>query len=161
LLLYNKAPNIALVNVDREYFGIRSRYLKNAQTFEEYIKQHNEEVIGFEKVIAACMLMGDMDFHQENLMVHQNAEDAYEFDKIDHGRSLCDMYEGAEQVFNSYLSFAYSKYFDSLNSKQITFNHKVFLDELIAMHSRLSPTMMYDIIDSKVNQLKKNRCGAG
>ena len=155
LLLYSKAPNIGLVDVDQDYFAIRSRYLENAQTFDAYKKTNTATVQGFEKVIAACFYMGDGDFHGENLMVHQRSDGQYEFDKIDHGRALSYTHKNIDDLFNGAIHFINRMYKDPLESNQVQFNYAVFKNELKSMRERLSPELMDNIIDAKISQLKK------
>ncbi|MFN8911148.1 MAG: hypothetical protein ACK5V4_00060, partial [Alphaproteobacteria bacterium] len=151
----NKTPKIGLIDVDQDYFAIRSKYLKDAKTFNDHTQDSQATVEGFEKVIAACFYMSDADFHGENLMVHQDENGKYVFDKIDHGRSLAHTYDGIDHLFNANIQFIYRTYGAQLSSNQISFNYEVFKNELRSMRERLSPEVMCDIIDAKLSQLKK------
>ncbi|MCE2992954.1 MAG: hypothetical protein LW826_01990 [Candidatus Jidaibacter sp.] len=155
LLLYNKIPKIGLIYFDQDYFAIRSKYLKDAKTFNDHTQDSQATVEGFEKVIAACFDMSDADFHGENLMVHQDENGKYVFDKIDHGSSLAHTYDGIDHLFNANIQFIYRTYGAQLSSNQISFNYEVFKNELRSMRERLSPEVMGNIIDAKISQLKK------
>ncbi|XVN41646.1 MAG: hypothetical protein RCO49_03880 [Rickettsia endosymbiont of Argas persicus] len=97
-LLYDQAPKEALVQPDEEYSNslyVRGKFFENAVTLADFTKCKNPTSIntvskdlkkleGFEKVIAACHVLGEIDYHTGNLMV-QNGNTV---NKIDHGRSF-------------------------------------------------------------------------
>ncbi|KJV91285.1 hypothetical protein OTSUT76_0906 [Orientia tsutsugamushi str. UT76] len=83
LLLYDQAPKEALTMPDKlnsDFLYIRSKFLKNAVTLSEFSGLKDvtcidpsasclKQLEGFEKVIAACHMLGDIDYHAANLIV--------------------------------------------------------------------------------------------
>ncbi len=119
LALKQQAPDIGLVtrgeelkigdvskkalseDTKQDSIAIRSTFFDNFQTLSEFTNARPslilqspklKEVKGFEKIIAACLAFGEIDWHAGNIGVitsqDANGNAVYTAAKIDHGRSL-------------------------------------------------------------------------
>lgn len=90
MLLFNRAPKEQLViSRDKDFLYLRSKYFDNSITLYEFAKidlddstqtdditlnfnsKNLKKVQGFAKIIAACDLLGDGDYHSANIMVQE------------------------------------------------------------------------------------------
>jgi len=105
-LLGDRAPEIGLVlGSDEKTVYLSSKIFKKFKTLSELSPIQKEglteldptrckpdntilkEVTGFEKVIAACLVAGELDIHAGNIGVVLSGDQGYEAVKIDHGKS--------------------------------------------------------------------------
>lgn len=170
-LLYDRAPKEQLVTPDTKHSDslyVRSKFFK-----DEEIKELSQfsggyanslgkagslelaelrRIKGFEKVIAACVILGESDYHPGNIMVQQDDT----VTKIDHGKSFtmfgCDFKEMVlllDKVFRTcdytrvieagYLMFSIEKYSASINQ----------------MLLQLTEDQLNAIVDQRVSELRK------
>lgn len=123
-LLKRDVPEIGLVvkgsEIDREkvstkpirskdgskYLALRSKFFEKFQTYYDFIKGggDKQKVVGFSRVIAGIIIMGEVDPHAGNIgIVERKSQTGSDVEfhavKIDHGRALmpigrfCDMME--------------------------------------------------------------------
>ncbi|MCE2992753.1 MAG: hypothetical protein LW826_00910 [Candidatus Jidaibacter sp.] len=158
LLLYNKSPNVGLVNIDDDTVAVRSRFLEDAVTlftFQKDINNEGKTVGNVEKVFAACLIMGDPDFHNQNVMVHQNIETGeYELDKIDHGRSFLSQGYAINQL-EDMLNDVWKDYKGEIQRGFMRFDMNALRDAINDMAGRITPEMVLSIVDCKVYELEK------
>jgi hypothetical protein len=93
-ILYDRTPTIGLADVsnstnaeDKGKLFIKSKFFEGFQSLNTVRKNPSKDLEGFEKVMAACMFAGEIDYHGENLGVVDN-----KVVKIDHGRSGMDLF---------------------------------------------------------------------
>ncbi|SPR10804.1 T4SS effector phosphatidylinositol 3-Kinase RisK1 [Orientia tsutsugamushi] len=168
LLLYNQAPKEALTMPDKsnsDSLYIRSKFLKNAVTLSEFSGLKDvtwvdpsasclKQLEGFEKVIAACHMLGDMDYHAANLMVLDGKTVA----KIDHGKSLMRYHKDfANMVSATYKSFKRrSKKYDlAIQYGNLRFDINKYNTALKKMLDQLNEDQIDAIIEQKVAELRK------
>lgn len=164
LLLYGKSPNIGLVEVDKDNVAVRSRFLEGATTLYDFVtnkKNAGKKVVNVEKIFAACLIVGDPDFHSQNVMVHQNSDTGeYELDKIDHGRSFLYHRINPSLINVSTAAIYYfieiaSLYNGLILNNQMRFDVAIFHEELKRMVNSVTPEMVSDIVDRKIYALKQ------
>lgn len=168
LLLYDQAPKEALTMPDKlnsDFLYIRSKFLKNAVTLSEFSGLKDvtcidpsasclKQLDGFEKVIAACHMLGDMDYHAANLMVLDGKTVA----KVDHGRSLMQYHKDfASMVSTTYKSFKRkSKKYDlAIQSGNLRFDIDKYNTALKKMIDQLNEEQIETIIEQKAAELRK------
>lgn len=85
-----------IANVELESSKLREIFFKHEEqfckdeNFREYLQNNETRQIhleGFEKVIAASLFLGEVDYHHENIGLVENAYGELRAAKIDHGRS--------------------------------------------------------------------------
>ncbi len=166
-LLYDRVPKNALVTGDVSHpnsLYIRSKSLENAKTLAKFLKAGVAEtdirvdntnlhkLEGFEKVIVACHILGDTDYHDENLMVQNGRTVA----KIDHGRSFVEFHKNfAEMVESTYKAFSEYQYFENIQAGNLSFNINKYSEALNQMIHQLDEQQIDAIIDQKLDELKK------
>nr|WP_245406717.1 hypothetical protein [Orientia tsutsugamushi] len=168
LLLYDRAPKEALTMPDKSnsnFLYIRSKFLKNAVTLSEFSGLKGvtcvdprasclKQLDGFEKVIAACHMLGDMDYHAANLMVLDGKTVA----KVDHGRSLMQYHKDfASMVSTTYKSFKRkSKKYDlAIQSGNLRFDIDKYNTALKKMIDQLNEEQIETVIEQKAAELRK------
>ncbi|KJV56697.1 hypothetical protein [Orientia tsutsugamushi] len=168
LLLYDRAPKEALTMPDKlnsKFLYIRSKFLKNAVTLSEFSGLKGvtcvdprasclKQLDGFEKVIAACHMLGDIDYHGANLMVLDGKTVA----KIDHGRSFMQYHKDfASMVSTTYKSFKReSKKYDlAIQCGNLRFDINKYNTALKKMIGQLNEDQIDAIIEQKVAELRK------
>ena len=91
LLLGHQTPITKLgkdkVEVKNSYF-ITSKIIDNVEQLKLFDKSKLNKVQGFEKMIAACFIMGDHDYKDQNLLVQTLSNNSYQMIKVDHGISF-------------------------------------------------------------------------
>ncbi len=125
-MLYSRAPTIELVLNEADFnpdagskkvvnsniknvIGYRSLYLDNFQTLNEGIASKTLpldidgtiKIRNFEKVMAACMMGGEVDYHTGNIgfvIENTNGTKEYIAAKIDHGRSGFRFYQSESDL---------------------------------------------------------------
>ncbi|WP_342260047.1 hypothetical protein [Candidatus Tisiphia endosymbiont of Metellina segmentata] len=168
-LLYDRTPKEALVvsdQVNSPSIAIRSKFFNNVVQLAEFAKgtyttsigandQKLKELEGFEKVIAACHMLGELDYHAGNLMV----QDGKTVTKIDHGRSFemfhqdfAAMIEATHKMFSEN-AVNYTK---AIKVGNLSFNIEKYSKALAQMTNQLNDQQIDAIIDQKVDELKKH-----
>ncbi|WP_341794991.1 hypothetical protein [Rickettsia endosymbiont of Rhinocyllus conicus] len=162
-LLYNRAPkeelvtgyaNSKLPDFVSKILYVRSKFLENSEHLGDVLEQtKTPKLSGFEKAIAASHILGESDYHTQNLMVQNNNTVV----KIDHGRSFMNfnkdftsMLKDANEKFER---FGYNK---NIEKGQLTFNVKEYSKSLNQMLNQLDNNQIDNIIDQKVDELVKN-----
>lgn len=99
--LYNRilpggSPNIELITDQKnpEMIAYRSNFLKK---FNEFYNSTDNKIKNFEKVMAACMFMGEVDFHQGNIGYITTNQEKIAV-KIDHGRSAFKFHKNPSEL---------------------------------------------------------------
>lgn len=174
-LLYDRAPKIGITisHSNKEALYIRSKYLENITTLSKFSgnKDKNstsvlangdklEKIEGFEKVIAACNVLGDEDYHGGNLLVQfleEGDKIVATIVKIDHGKSFFAF----PKDFNSFvkmidLDFSQCGYADLIKYGDINFNVHKYSESLSHMLSILTDEEIDKFIDRNVHELKRN-----
>lgn len=162
-LLYNRAPkeelvtgyaNSKLPDFVSKILYVRSKFLENSEHLGDVLEQtKTPKLSGFEKAIAASHILGESDYHTQNLMVQNNNTVV----KIDHGRSFMNF----NKDFTSMLQDANEKferfgYNENIEKGQLTFNVKEYSKSLNQMLNQLDNNQIDNIIDQKVDELVKN-----
>ncbi|KJV56022.1 hypothetical protein OCHUTO_0643 [Orientia chuto str. Dubai] len=167
LLLYDRAPKEELVVPDQsnqDLLYLRSKFLKNTATLSEFsglkgkthINPNSQELKnleGFEKVIASCHVLGDLDYHAANVMV----QDGKFIAKVDHGRSCMQFYTGfANMVDLTNEKFERTcNYNSAIQAGNLSFSVKKYHDSLSQMLTQLDENQIDNIVEQKVAKLKE------
>ena len=109
-ILKDRTPKIGLAEKSssnkKDYIYLKSQFLPEFQDIRTY-KNYNPghlEINGFEKVMAACLFMGEIDYHNQNVGVARGHDGELHAVKIDHGRTgmgLAD-YKDDKSIMNSF-----------------------------------------------------------
>jgi hypothetical protein len=169
-LLYDRAPKIELVRPDKaneNSLYIRSKYFTDVVSLSQFslpkkrkLKNGDfgaanpdlKKVEGFEKVVAACHILGEADYHANNLLV-QNGKT---LTKIDHGRSFMETFNSFEEMAkNTYDIFRLFRYNEAIRNGNLSFNARVYAESLNNMVKQLSDDQIDAIVDRKIYELKK------
>lgn len=168
LLLYDQAPKEALTMPDKlnsDFLYIRSKFLKNAVTLSEFSGLKDvtcidpsasclKQLEGFEKVIAACHMLGDIDYHAANLIVLDGKTIA----KIDHGRAFVEFYKDFANMVNStYKRFKKrgQNYALAIQCGNLRFDIGKYNTALRQMIDQLNEEQIETIIEQKAAELRK------
>ncbi|WP_371218755.1 hypothetical protein ACA350_11110 [Orientia tsutsugamushi] len=168
LLLYDQAPKEALTMPDKlnsDFLYIRSKFLKNAVTLSEFSGLKDvtcidpsasclKQLEGFEKVIAACHMLGDIDYHAANLIVLDGKTIA----KIDHGRAFVEFYKDFANMVNStYKRFKKrgQNYALAIQCGNLCFDISKYNTALRQMIDQLNEDQIETIIEQKAAELRK------
>ncbi|WP_250311259.1 T4SS effector phosphatidylinositol 3-Kinase RisK1 [Rickettsia endosymbiont of Oedothorax gibbosus] len=165
LLLYDRAPKEELVKPNLENpnsLFVRSKFFNNAEqfstfsgspkTFLEGNKKELQKLEGFEKVIAACHMLGEIDYHAGNLMV----QDGKTVTKIDHGRSFVEFHQDFPAMIQStYKSFNYFGYDDAIEKGDLSFSVEKYSDSLKQMIMQLDEKAIDAIVDQRIAELQQ------
>jgi hypothetical protein len=152
-VLYDRTPTIGLADVsnstkkaDKNKLFIKSKFFEG---FKFLRGRDDKDVVqgteGFEKVIAACMFAGEIDYHGENLGVVDN-----KVVKIDHGRSGMDLFS-SEVALRASLS----KHINIFGYEKLPLNIEV-LQESVNEISQISSDEIEKIVASRIDALKKS-----
>lgn len=168
-LLYDRTPKEALVVPEQGRFpfiAIRSKFFDNVVQLAEFAKgpyttsigendQKLKELEGFEKVIAACHMLGELDYHAGNLMV----QDGKTVTKIDHGRSFAMFHQDfGAMIEATHKMFSHKgvNYTEAIKAGNLSFNIEKYSEALKQMIGQLDDQQIDAIIDQKVDELKKH-----
>ena len=166
-LLYDRAPKEQLVKsseVPPKSLYVRSKFFKETQQLSVFsggdekgrFNRGNTELLkikGFEKVVAACHMLGELDYHAGNMMVDKDNTVV----KIDHGRSFMTFYKDFSSMIvatnNKFIKeFGYN---EAINFGTLNFDIKKYSASLKQMVSQLSEEQIDAIVDQKIDALKK------
>ncbi|WP_375326290.1 hypothetical protein [Candidatus Tisiphia endosymbiont of Nemotelus uliginosus] len=168
LLLYDRTPKEALVTPDESHpnsLYIRSKFFENAISLSEfsgvkdatYIRANNtnlQVLEGFEKVIAACHILGEVDYHAGNLMIQNDRT----VTKIDHGRSFMAFHQdfaAMVEATNALFSNLGVNYSNAIKNGNLSFNIKKYSESLNQMIHQIDEKQIEAIINQKFDELKK------
>ncbi|WP_341755270.1 hypothetical protein [Candidatus Tisiphia endosymbiont of Ptychoptera albimana] len=166
-LLYGCAPKEALVvQSNSSLIGIRSKFFDNVVELAEFARgtyttsvgannKNLKKLDGLEKVIAACHMLGDGDYHAGNLMV----QDGTTITKIDHGKSFITFHQDfGAMVEETHKMFSYDgvNYTKAIKVGNLSFNIEKYSKALAQMTNQLNDQQIDAIIDQKVDELKKH-----
>ncbi len=108
LILPQGSPKINIVvGGPDDSFYVTSKFFKDFQPLRSIMEKGLlDKVSGIEDILAACMLMGDKDFHMENIGVipDPNKEGHFIAVKIDHGKSGLMFYDTPEKLLEGFTS---------------------------------------------------------
>ncbi len=169
-LLYDRAPKEELVTPDQnnpKSLYVRSKFFKDVVPMAEFSggKSFNpysskfKKVEGFEKLVASCNMLGELDYHANNIMVQtqkdERGKEHYVFTKIDHGRSLVafnqDFGAMIDKTAKSFKSFGYDK---AIANGNLSFNIDKYSESLKQMTSQFSADQIDAMVDQKIAELK-------
>ncbi|KJV51409.1 T4SS effector phosphatidylinositol 3-Kinase RisK1 [Orientia tsutsugamushi] len=168
LLLYGQAPKEELVIPDRsnaDSLYIRSKFLDNAVQLSRFSgmkrstglkaeAKNLQKLEGFEKVIAACHILGELDYHSGNLIVQNGKTIA----KVDHGRSLMQFYADFESMVSttdSIFDDPFLNYNSAIQKGNLSFDINKYNDALKQMLAQIDEGQIDAIIEQKISELAK------
>jgi len=158
LLIYNRAPKIALVPGN----ALRSKIFPKVMKLSDFLRQDRDglkKIYGFEKVMAACQLLGEVDFHLGNLMVRpmDDGSGRFELLKIDHGKSFRKFPGNFKDFIRSLLipDQGISLYRDPVANGKLTFNIHEYARALNDMLIILSDDKVDAIIKKRIDEIRK------
>ncbi|MEK6733739.1 MAG: hypothetical protein AABY27_01370 [Pseudomonadota bacterium] len=139
---------------------VRSKFLDNFTTLSEAKKDKTRsdeltQIKGFERVVAACMFLGDHDYHDENLGVSVRDGESHAV-KIDHGHAG-ESFEADEKALRQALhdTLGTNNPLPAFKYNYLNFNINEFkraVDEI----SSVSDEEMENIIERKAYNLQKS-----
>lgn len=189
MLLFDRAPKAQLViGSDKNILYVRSKFFQGtnttlsefSQTFDtssnisddslsndgsssyQWLDPNNpklRKILGFEKAIASCHIMGEDDYHIGNFMV-QTLKGGHQIDnqiimKIDHGRSFLTFHKDFTTLIDSLNnSFEYFEYQQAINNQNLIFNVGEYLNTLNSMLNAHDEDRINNIIDRVINTLE-------
>ncbi len=174
MLLLGQAPEEGLVigeDGNKDFLYSRSKFLKNAETLSNFsgadtgkLDHTNiklKEIKRFEKVIAACTMVGEADYHAGNLMVQQqdnmNENSELLLCKIDHGRSFMNFPKDFKSFVNSikdkFIQYGYQA---AIEAGHLTFNIEKFYEALKSMINSWDQNRVENTIDQVIDGLEKH-----
>jgi hypothetical protein len=139
---------------------IRSKFFQNFQTLTELTGQNGngainpadsklQKIDGFEKVMAGCIIGGELDYHASNIGVLIGEGGRYEAVKIDHGRSAMYQYSNEQSLIKTlaanFKEFSYST---------MPFNIEKFKEAMKDV-TKISEDEISNIVQDRVYQLQK------
>lgn len=170
-LLHDRAPKVGLVNgKDSNSLFVRSKFFEEVVSMPEFSGSKNEalntrsdklkSVEGFEKVIAACNMLGENDYHAGNIMVQKQKDadgaEKHVFTKIDHGKSLLvfppDFNSLVKNLHDSFANFGYDQ---AIFKGNLSFDVKKYSEALKQMGNQLNEKQIDSIVGQKVAELQK------
>jgi hypothetical protein len=151
-VLYDRAATIGLADVsnstnldDKNKLYIKSKFFEGFQDLNSVKRNSSKDLEGFEKVIAACLFAGEVDYHGENLGVVDN-----KVVKIDHGQSGMRFFNNEvalrRSLQNSIYRYGYTKIPLSTEALRNSINEI----------SQISSDEIEKIVASRIDNLKKS-----
>lgn len=165
-LLYDRAPKEQLVVPDQDNprsLYVRSKFFKDVKPLSGFLKTKPgtniipnssklKNLEGFEKVVAACHILGESDYHAGNMMVTKDGI----VTKIDHGRSFWHFHKDFSSMIESTdRSFKNLGYAKIIQNGMLAFDVEKYSASLNQMLSQLSEEQIDKIIDQRVDELSK------
>ena len=165
-LLYDRAPKEQIVTPDKDNpksLYVRSKFFQDVEQLSVFSGgtaggQLNpnstklKKIEGFEKVVAACHMLGEFDYHAGNMMVTKDGK----VTKIDHGRSFWGFHKDFTSMIDStnknFQSLGYDK---AIANGNLTFDVAKYSQSLNQMVSGFSEEQIDRIVDQRVDELKK------
>jgi len=162
-LLYDRAPEIQAVQLEEKgKIALTSRFFDNYQSFYDFRDElyaasagttptKDQLPKGFEKVMAACMFLGEYDGHGNNIGVVEK-EGKNIFVKIDHGRSGVVTYKDAQDAIIKFAQIYESRGY--ADEQYITMDMGKFKDALQQM-TKISDREIEHFVTRQLDELKK------
>lgn len=158
-LLYDHAPKEQLVTgKDKKSLYVRSKFFEDVEQLETALAPLNQnakaqdKIEGFEKVIAACHILGDSDYHARNIMVTKD----HKATKIDHGKSFMVWHaDFASMIVATNDKFKRRGYYHAIANGNLTFDIEKYSAALNQMVTQLSEAQINAIVDQRIAELKK------
>lgn len=176
-LLYDRAPKIGLVvsDNDSKLLYVRSKFFEEVVSMPEFTGKDKyfdsksdklKAVEGFEKVMAACHILGEGDYHDGNIMIQdqtklkeqkvENGPNKHVFTKIDHGKSFLSFHSDFSALVQDVnTNFNLMDYNTAINNGNLSFNTIKYSDALKQMVSQFTEEQINNIVDQKVAELQK------
>lgn len=105
---------------------------------------------GFEKVIAACHILGEFDYHAGNLMVQDGV-----IAKIDHASSFTIFRDSFSGIISSMKTkFDTYQYLDAIKLGNLVFSAQKYSDALLHMTTVLTDSLIDNVVDQKLSELR-------
>lgn len=167
-LLYDRAPKEELVvpnKANKNSLYVRSKFFDNVVQLSEFsgllgwtrVRGNDlnlQKLEGFEKVIAACHMLGEGDYHAGNLMV----QDGKTVVKIDHGKSFMTFHQDfGSMIEETYKMFSHDGvgYTEAIRQGNLSFSIEKYSKSLEQMIHQLDEQQIEAMVDQKVDELKK------
>jgi len=165
-LLYDRAPKEQLVTPDQnnpKSLYVRSKFFQNVKQLSVFsggsaggiLNPHSsklKKIEGFEKVVAACHILGEFDYHAGNMMVTKDGK----VTKIDHGRSFWAFHKDfTSMIDTTNKSFRDLGYDKAIAKGNLTFDVAKYSQSLNQMVSGFSEEQIDRIVDQRVGELEK------
>ena len=168
-LLYDNAPKEQLVKssaVPPKSLYVRSKFFKETEQLSVFAGGSPgglfdpdsptcaklKNIKGFEKVIASCHMLGELDYHAGNMMVHKDGT----VGKIDHGKSFITFYKDFSSMIvstnNTFKEFGYTS---AISNGNLIFDAEKYSASLKQMSSQLSEEQINAIVDQRIDVLRK------
>jgi hypothetical protein len=165
LFLYDRAPKEELVIPDEQNQNslyVRSKFFTNSITLSQFSglpptghlnsTSKLQALEGFEKVNAACDLLGEIDYHGGNLMVQDNQT----ITKIDHGKSFTTQFtDFGSMVQAKHKAFSRFEYNKAMKDGNLSFSVEKYSKAINQMLQQYDEQQMEAVIDQKFDELKK------
>lgn len=166
--MYDRAPKEELVvpnKANNNSLYVRSKFFDNVVQLSEFsgllgqtrVRGNNlnlQKLEGFEKVIAACHMLGEGDYHAGNLMV----QDGKTVMKIDHGKSFMTFHQDfGSMIEETYKMFSHDGvgYTEAIRQGNLSFSIEKYSKSLEQMIHQLDEQQIEAMVDQKVDELKK------
>jgi hypothetical protein len=169
-LLYDRAPKEQLVEAnDKKYLYVRSKFFDNVVALSQFSGAPGTHILdtpklkqveGLEKVIAASHILGELDYHGQNVMVQtqkdENGKERNILTKIDHGRSLASFHKDFSTLISKTAKdFRGMDYDKAIRSGNLEFDVEKYSASLKQMVNQFSEGQIDAIVDQKIAELKK------
>lgn len=166
LLLYDRAPKEQIVTPDKKNpksLYVRSKFFQDVEQLSVFSggtaggrlnpdSSKLKNIEGFEKVIAACHILGEFDYHAGNMMVTKDGK----VTKIDHGRSFWGFHKDfTSMIDTTYKSFQECGYDKAIAKGNLTFDVEKYSQSLNQMVFGFSEEEIDRIVDQRVDELEK------
>ena len=151
-ILFDRAPKVNLVidSKDSRTIALNSKFLNDFTLYSEFNSFDNPPQ-GFEKIMAASLSLGDMDFHNKNVGILITPE-GNRFARIDYGRALSTFYQSPRELIlefeKMFRLFKYDKD-EHINVKAVELRNAI--DKI----TKVSESEIDNIIDYRVHQLEQ------
>ncbi len=140
---------------------VRSKFFKNAKTLTEFSGEQSQRIgssdklrdlEGFEKTIAASNILGDGDYHGENLMI----KDGKEIVRIDFGKAGMGFPKNFANMISTMSDrFSSLGYMRAIEDGNLSFDIGKYNESLNSMLNRLNEEQINNIVDKKLYELEK------
>jgi hypothetical protein len=152
------SPTLSELRQDSNVIALRSELIENFHTLRQLFIQKTSlsEVVGFDKVIASCLLLGDLDFHMHNVGYTAEQDESgapiIRAVKVDHGKALMSFYQDSNSVLrNLYIHLNKFGYLDS----KIALDPAKLATHLHRMTSTLTDQLIENSITFKIANLER------
>lgn len=160
LLLPGRSPNIGIIQQNQGKNYINSEFLSEFQTVADSLRKGaHSTVSGFESVVVASMLLGEVDPNAANLGVMQD-KNGNKMAKIDHGYSLVNFpktKEGLKHDLHTIFFLPDARpYNELIQNKKFTFDKSNLISAINNACQSLNENTLRDTISNRINDLEKH-----